>query len=59
MKLNPKVNIMAEVNHIRKGGAGGWRDFFTVRESETFDRIYRDQMNGTGLEMDFGEGLVM
>lgn len=50
---------MAETNHLRKGGAGGWRDVFTVRESQEFDKIYRKQMEGSGLVMDFGEGLRM
>lgn len=59
MKKNSKANIMAEMNHLRKGGAGGWRDVLTVRESEEFDKIYRKQMEGSGLEMDFGEGLRM
>lgn len=59
MKNNAKANIMAGEKHLRKGGAGGWRDTFTVRESEEFDKIYLEQMEGSGLEMDFGEGLVM
>ncbi|CAM9205161.1 unnamed protein product, partial [Laminaria digitata] len=59
MKDDPKVNFKQAENHLRKGRAGGWRDAFTVRESEAFDEIYRQQMKGTGLKMDFGEGLVM
>ena len=59
MRNNPKANIRPYENHIRKGGSGGWRNFFTVRESEAFDKIYHEQMAGSGLEMDFGEGLVM
>lgn len=50
---------MADMKHLRKGGAGGWRDVFTVRESEEFDKIYKEQMKGSGLVMDFGEGLRM
>lgn len=59
MKQDPKANIQPHTNHLRKGGAGGWRDSFTVRESEAFDKIYRHEMKGSGLTMDFGEGLVM
>lgn len=59
MRNNPKANIRPNENHFRKGGKGGWRDFFTVRESEAFDKIYFEQMKGSGLTMDFGEGLVM
>lgn len=59
MKSNMKVNLQHNFKHLRKGGAGGWRDVFKVRESEAFDRLYLDQMEGSGLKMDFGEGLSM
>lgn len=59
MKKNAKANTQKDFKHLRKGGAGGWRDVFKVRESEAFDRVYREQMEGSGLEMDFGEGLSM
>lgn len=59
MKSNTKANTQKEFKHLRKGGAGGWRNVFKVRESEAFDRLYREQMEGSGLEMDFGEGLSM
>lgn len=58
MKSNTKANTQKDVNHLRKGGAGGWRDVFKVRESEAFDRLYLEQMEGSGLKMDFGEGLT-
>ncbi|CAN0392624.1 unnamed protein product, partial [Ascophyllum nodosum] len=59
MKKNPKANVYDENRQVRKGGAGGWRDMFTVRESEEFDKIYSGEMKGSGLTMDFGEGLIM
>eukprot|EP00904_Undaria_pinnatifida_P003263 jgi/Undpi1/12938/HiC_scaffold_7.g02604.m1 len=59
MKKDPKANIRPGMDHLRKGGAGGWRDSFTVRQSEAFDKIYHQQMKGCGLTMDFGEGLFM
>ena len=59
MKKNPKANVYGENRQVRKGGAGGWRDMFTVRESEEFDKIYSGEMKGSGLTMDFGEGLIM
>lgn len=59
MRKNPKTNVHPGTKHIRKGGAGGWRDVYTVRESEAFDEIYLKEMEGTGLKMDFGEELVM
>ena len=55
MKNNPKANTRSKDNHLRKGGAGGWRDSWTVRESEEFNKIYREQMAGSGLDFDFGE----
>lgn len=59
MKTNLKANIYPSIKkHLRAGGAGGWRDVFTVRESEAFDKIYEEQMERSGLRMDFGEGLV-
>lgn len=59
MKSNTKANTQKDVNHLRKGGAGGWRDVFTLRQSENFDKLYRAQIEGSGLQMDFGEGLTM
>lgn len=59
MKSNAKANTQEDVKHLRKGGSGGWRDVFTVRQSEEFDRLYLEQMKGSGLEMNFGEGLSM
>ena len=59
MKANPKANVLHEVQQLRKGGAGGWRDVFTVQQSEDFDKLYREQMKGSGLKMDFGRGMCM
>lgn len=59
MKTNDKANTQSQFKHIRKGGTGGWRDVFTVRESEAFDQIYSKEMEMTDLQMDFGEGLTM
>ena len=47
------------MNHLRKGGIGGWRDTFTVSQSELFDKVYARKMADSGLVFDFGEGLVM
>lgn len=59
MRQNPKVNTRPTENHFRKGGAGGWRDVYTIRESEAFDELYNREMEVSGLKFDFGEGLVM
>lgn len=59
MKKCSKASLWPGESHLRKGGSGGWRDIFTVREAEEFDKLYLQQMEGTGLQFDFGEGLVM
>ena len=57
MQANKKANI--GMNHLRKGGVGGWRDYFTVTQSNLFDAVYKKKMAGTGLTFNFGEGLTM
>ncbi len=42
------------LNHLRKGGYGGWRTSFTVAMSEFFDDVYLHRMEGTGLKFNFG-----
>ena len=32
--------------HIRKGGVGGWKEYFTVEQSEKFDRQWEREMAG-------------
>uniref|UniRef100_A0A8C3CFW9 Sulfotransferase n=1 Tax=Cairina moschata TaxID=8855 RepID=A0A8C3CFW9_CAIMO len=34
---------------LRKGICGDWRNHFTVTQSETFDRIYQDRMQGLNM----------
>lgn len=57
MRANTKANI--GMNHLRKGGVGGWRDYFTVSQSNLFDAVYKKKMEPAGLEFDFGEGQTM
>uniref|UniRef100_A0A7S2W4G1 Sulfotransferase domain-containing protein n=1 Tax=Rhizochromulina marina TaxID=1034831 RepID=A0A7S2W4G1_9STRA len=45
--------------NVRKGGAGGWRKKITGETNKLFDQVYREQMAGSGLTFDFGEGLIM
>jgi hypothetical protein len=56
MRANAQASI--GLNHLRKGGVGGWRDSFTVTNSNLFDAVYKSKIEGYGLPFDFGEGLV-
>lgn len=38
---------------FRKGEIGSWKEQFTVAQNEAFDRLYRERMEGTGLDFDF------
>eukprot|EP01038_Epipyxis_sp_PR26KG_P012375 gene12375-16599_t len=49
-----KTSASIGLNHLRKGGYGGWRTSFTVAMSEFFDDVYKFKMNGSGLKFNFG-----
>jgi len=57
--VNKEMSKAGITSHFRQGGAGGWIDHFNVRQSAAFDAVYRELMKGTGLEFNFGGGLVM
>ncbi len=59
MRNDSRTASVGGVDHIRKGGMGGWREYFAVQQSEAFDLLYRNKMKGSGLTFDFGRGLVM
>uniref|UniRef100_A0A1I8H2X7 Sulfotransfer_1 domain-containing protein n=1 Tax=Macrostomum lignano TaxID=282301 RepID=A0A1I8H2X7_9PLAT len=56
MKENPATNysgvpgMLDSFSFMRSGKVGDWKRFFTVSQSEQFDRIYQAEMAGTGLD---------
>ena len=64
MKKNPKADCKwipgskhsdeEHAVHLRKGGKGNWKDYFTEEQSKIYDEYMRSRLNGSGLEFDFG-----
>ena len=64
MKKNPKADCKwlpgskhateGHSMHLRKGGKGNWKDYFTEEQSKIYDEYMRSRLNGSGLEFDFG-----
>jgi len=45
--------------HFRKGDIGDWRNQFTEEQSQQLDALYMEKMKDTGLQFDFGDGVVL
>ena len=45
--------------HFRKGDIGDWRNQFTAAQSQQLDAVFMEKMKGTGLQFDFGEGVIL
>jgi hypothetical protein len=45
--------------HFRKGHIGDWRNHFNAEQSAQMDDLYREKMNGSGLQFDFGDGMLL
>ena len=47
--------------NMRKGGVGNWRKKIIENSliNAAFDGEYMKQMKGSGLQFDFGDGLIM
>lgn len=56
MKSTP-FSSMGEIKEFnqffRKGRVGSWGEQFTEQQEKAFDAIYRDRMQGTGLDFEF------
>ena len=48
-----KQNASIGMNHLRKGGYGGWRGVFTDAMNERFDRLYARKMSASDLTFRF------
>ncbi len=45
-------------SHIRKGGVGGWKHYFTVAQNERFDKFqnkYSEILRGQGITINYGD----
>ncbi|XP_033118106.1 sulfotransferase 1C4-like [Anneissia japonica] len=53
MKQNPKTNHTSsewmKSAFMRKGEVGDWKNYFSVSQSEEFDKLYAEKMKGSGL----------
>ncbi|XP_030844077.1 cytosolic sulfotransferase 1-like [Strongylocentrotus purpuratus] len=47
------TRLFGQLPYLRKGKVGGWKDEFTVAENEYFDKIYQQNMEGSGIEFQF------
>jgi hypothetical protein len=45
--------------HFRKGDIGDWRNHFSEEQSQQMDSLFMEKMKGTGLQFDFGDGVLM
>lgn len=45
--------------HFRKGDIGDWRNQFTEAQSRQLDALYMEKLQGTGLQFDFGDGVIL
>ena len=46
-------------SHFRKGDIGDWRNQFTEEQSRQLDAVFMQKMQGTGLQFDFGDGVIL
>ncbi|HSJ90130.1 MAG TPA: sulfotransferase domain-containing protein [Anaerolineales bacterium] len=45
--------------HFRKGDIGDWRNHFNAEQSQQMDDLFVEKMKDTGLQFDFGDGVIL
>lgn len=45
--------------HFRKGDIGDWRNHFSAEQSQQMDDLFMKKMEGSGLQFDFGNGVIL
>ena len=45
--------------HFRKGDISDLRNHFNSEQSQDMDVVFMNKMKGSGLQFDFGEGVIM
>jgi len=45
--------------HFRKGDIGDWRNHFTAEQSQQMDDLFMKKTKDSGLQFDFGEGVIL
>jgi hypothetical protein len=45
--------------HFRKGEIGDWRNYFSAEQSLKLDDLLMKKMKGSGLQFDFGDGILL
>ena len=61
MRQDPSTNyswrigkvFTAEGEFFRKGVVGDWKKYFNTEQNVSFDKIYREKMEGSGLDFDY------
>jgi len=45
--------------HFRKGDIGDWQNQLREEQSRQLDEVYMEKLKGTGLQFDFGDGMLL
>jgi hypothetical protein len=45
--------------HFRKGDIGDWKNYFSPEQSQQMDDLVMKKMKGSGLQFDFGNGVIL